>query len=413
MFGLSAAAIVSALLAGSTPDAVLGPPPARETADLRGALEAAELAAAEARRRQAELENRAEQASSSGERLHARIAALAAELQQGEAQALFAAAQLARVERRIAGLENTLAAEQAPVAGLIAGLQQLARRPAVLTLLQPGGLDDAVHLRIMLAHAAPVVEQRTRRLRQQLREQQELQAARRRAMADLRLRNEAIARLQAALGSALQQQRALAAEARQAAFREEGAAQELARQARDIGELVARADAQAALAARLAALPGPVLRPQAGIAAAPAIPVVAATTAGPDAPRPGAYVLAAVGEVVAGFGEIGPDGVPRSGLALRTRPDALVLAPASGRVAFAGPFRGHGAIVIIDHGDGRTSLLTGLGPLDVRAGQSVAAGDPVGRAAGQSMPLGIELRQGGRPVDPLAAAAAGRRVSPR
>ena len=39
-----------------------------------------------------------------------------------------------------------------------------------------------------------------------------------------------------------------------------------------------------------------------------------------------------------------------------------MVAPAAGRIAYAGPFRGYGTIVIIDHGGGWTSLISGLAP---------------------------------------------------
>jgi septal ring factor EnvC (AmiA/AmiB activator) len=100
--------------------------------------------------------------------------------------------------------------------------------------------------------------------------------------------------------------------------------------------------------------------------------------------------------VVAGFGETGADGARARGLELLPEPGALLVAPAGGRIAFAGPYRGYGEVLIIDHGRGWMSVLTGLARATARAGDTVDQGSPVGRAG--TTPLLIELRHQGRPV---------------
>ncbi|MEI9986728.1 MAG: peptidoglycan DD-metalloendopeptidase family protein [Aliidongia sp.] len=56
---------------------------------------------------------------------------------------------------------------------------------------------------------------------------------------------------------------------------------------------------------------------------------------------------------------------------------------------FAGPFKGYGQILIIDHGGGYHSLLAGMEQVDASVGQSVIAGEPLGtmRADGTPSPL--------------------------
>jgi septal ring factor EnvC (AmiA/AmiB activator) len=80
-----------------------------------------------------------------------------------------------------------------------------------------------------------------------------------------------------------------------------------------------------------------------------------------------------------------------------------VVAPWDGRVEFAGPFRGYGQILIIEHGDGYHSLLAGLERIDVAVGQALVAGEPVGVVkSGEGKPsLYLELRRHGQPIDPL------------
>jgi septal ring factor EnvC (AmiA/AmiB activator) len=86
---------------------------------------------------------------------------------------------------------------------------------------------------------------------------------------------------------------------------------------------------------------------------------------------------------------------------LLARPDALVVAPAAGRVAFAGPFRGYGGIVIIEHGGGWASLVTGLAGVRVAVGQTLVAGSPLGQAPSRRPRIGLELRRDGERVNPL------------
>jgi len=135
--------------------------------------------------------------------------------------------------------------------------------------------------------------------------------------------------------------------------------------------------------ARLAALPGPVF------------PAIAAR------PAP-AYRLPARGRVVVGMGEQSGVGVRARGLTIATAPGATVAAPAKGRIAYAGPFRGYGDIVILDYGHGWTTILAGLEFVTAGNGDLVPAGAPLGHMARTEPRLTIELRHEGRAVDVAA-----------
>lgn len=78
-----------------------------------------------------------------------------------------------------------------------------------------------------------------------------------------------------------------------------------------------------------------------------------------------------------------------------------MIAPGAGRVVFAGPYQGYGTIVIIEHGGGWTSLVTGLTTLDTRVGRTVVTGSPLGQAGPGRPVLTLELRKDGQPVNPL------------
>lgn len=113
------------------------------------------------------------------------------------------------------------------------------------------------------------------------------------------------------------------------------------------------------------------------------------------------------GRVVTRYGEpLERAGVRSSakGIVIATRPAAQVVAPYDGKVAYAGPFRGYGRILIIEHGTRYHSLLAGLDRINAIVGQWVLAGEPLGlmAAAPDGAPeLYMELRRTGRPINPL------------
>ena len=109
------------------------------------------------------------------------------------------------------------------------------------------------------------------------------------------------------------------------------------------------------------------------------------------------------GDLVRGFGVDGDFGTKEKGITLEARPSAQVVAAFDGQVVFAGPFRGYGQILIIEHGGGYHSLLAGLSRLDAVVGQWVLAGEPVGlmgRPDEGHPRLYLELRRKGRPINP-------------
>ena len=110
-----------------------------------------------------------------------------------------------------------------------------------------------------------------------------------------------------------------------------------------------------------------------------------------------------------------PDGYGGTtrGISIATRPKAVVVSPADGWVAFAGPFRSFGQLLIINAGGGYYLLLAGMDQINVEVGQFVLAGEPVaimGQTSSVSPAAGaietndpvlyIEFRKDGGSVDP-------------
>jgi len=368
---------------------------ARERDQLLGAKQQSAAAMA----RSALLEKQALAASSEADRLKKRSAALAARIQSAEADISAGEARVALVTRRLSAQRARLAQQQQPLLELAASLQQLSRQPPVSVLAQPGSLTDMVHARAVIDAAMPVIERRTAGARRELAALQTVrqqQAVALRALsgskAQLAHRRDALTRLE---NEGRLRSRELMSSAQLEADRALG----LGEKARDIVDLMDSLEADGAVRADLAQLAGPLPRPrnpEGSIAsAAPPAPAEAELTQG-------AYRLPVVGRIVAGLGEVNESGVRSRGVTIAARPGGQVVSPAPGRVGFAGDYRGYGKIVIIDHGGGWVSLLTGMIALSVGVGDTLDAGAPVGRAGSDDSRITVELRRGGRPVDIVA-----------
>jgi len=89
--------------------------------------------------------------------------------------------------------------------------------------------------------------------------------------------------------------------------------------------------------------------------------------------------------------------VPHNGVDLETRAGEPVKAVYPGRVLFAAQFQGYGPTVVLLHPGGALTLYAGLRDLEVKKGDVVSLGQPLGSASGT---LYFEIRVANRPQDP-------------
>ncbi|QGP79825.1 murein hydrolase activator EnvC family protein [Sphingobium sp. CAP-1] len=358
------------------------------------ALKNARRQSDEARDRSARLDQQAGAARDEAEQARRRAAALAARIQQAEADIQAAQARIAIIARMQRAQSARLAARQEPVVRLTAALQMMARRPLALALVQPGSVADAVHMRAVLGQVLPVVQQRTAGLRAELEASRALRATAQQAADSLAQAQTDRKDRQTALAALEAQKRVAARDYRANAGLESERALALGEKARDIVDLMDRLEQAGDLRDRLAALSGPLLRPARPDQAGAPAPERDTASGGPPA-----YRLPVIGQLVTGMGEVNDGGVRSRGLTLVTQPGAQAIAPTAGRIAFAGPYRDYGQILIIDHGQGWTTLITGLHRVTAQVGDTVRQGDPVGITGAERPNVTVELRRNGRPVD--------------
>jgi septal ring factor EnvC (AmiA/AmiB activator) len=308
---------------------------------------------------------------------------------------------LAKQERMLATLEASesekqrqLMARRGEIGVLLAALQRLSLQPREALLLGSKTPMDTVVTAQLLRFTMPPIEARARQLGAELAE-------------ITRLRNEAqarrleIATATASLVSARESVKKLVelkAGLQQTTEAERQAATErvqaLASQAKDLREL-------------LAALPPPseppALSPDEAMAPAATLRLERPTNLKPFPGRRAGLTPPVRGELVLSYNDTAPDGSLSQGIVLETAPEAQVVAPHDGQVVFRGPFRGYGEILIIEHRGGYHTLLAGLGRTDAVVGQWLLTGEPVGNMESPRVGkprLYIELRRGGRPINP-------------
>ncbi len=353
---------------------------------------------------------RAREAEAEERRLAEQRVATAVRMRAGEAAVAGLATEIEGLAARRRAAEQRLADRAAALAPLLPLIERLALYPAETILAAPATPVDALRGLTVMRGLAQHLEQDAAALRAEQAAVQALSSQIEAALPGLRTAQAA----QAAQAAELDRQIEAARSGRR---RAEDAAAAAARQA---AAEAARADtlrgalaameaerARAAAQARDDALRAE--RQRQGEAAANARRRQAALSrpAGPGLTEPRGPLLAPVaGPVVQEWG--GPsDSGPARGISYRTPPLARVVAPCEGRVAFAGPFRSFGVMVIVECGAGFHFVLAGLDRLDASVGEAVQRGEPVGVMAGWDPQSGaappvlyVELRRDGLPVNP-------------
>lgn len=326
-----------------------------------------------------------------------------------------AQAQEATLDRLDAKLAGLAAQEQSEVAELrkkrgtearvLMTLVQLARDPPTALALAPMPPVDAVRGGLLLGHAVPPLAAKARALSAEVARLEAVRAQISATESEHRVAADDLARDQVRIAALIARQQTLQQQTQQGLAENGHRQAALAAKAGNLRDLIAKLEAERRATEHHAE------RRAASHSAAAPLEVTAATPATLGRPphihsitqAKGHFAVPATGLLVIHFGEVQPSGITSKGLTFETRPGAEVVAPFDGRVAYAGPFKGYGQILIIDHGGGYYSVLAGLDRIEQSVGQWLVAGEPVGTMPqGSRRPrLYLELRDNGRPVNPL------------
>lgn len=337
---------------------------------------------AKARFEQEKLHKKAEQVSREILDVRKKMVGAARSVQEQEESLNRLEQKLAELEMRQENIKKRLQLRQEQRIRVLAALQTLAWKPTEALLIQPLSPQDTLRSALLLREAVPRLEYSTEGLKRDLDLVASLTGAIRAQSAGIRKTAKNLAAKRRDMDELIRQKTKLQSAFESESSRARKEAEDLAKQASDLKDLLARLDRENKLRKkqRSASVPE-----QTG----------AFMSAKGNIPYP------VKGRIVTKFGDKTDGGGKAKGISIATRSNAQVVSPYDGQVLFAGPFRGYGELLIIEHGDGYHTLLAGLGRLDTSVGQSLLAGEPVGVMAGAAKPvLYVEVRKNGLPVNP-------------
>ena len=329
--------------------------------------------------RKKKLEADAERIAKDVEATRLELITTAAKVQKSEAAVSASEARLMKLASDEAELLTQLQARRARMSDLLGALARLDRNP-------PPAL------------AVPELKAQADDLKERLQVLMELRESIIAESKTLAQASASLKRDRADVEALLKQKLAAQKKLNLAATTEEARAARLSREATDLNDLIAQLETQAQ--SRL---------PQSRPAPQPPKPVAPLAPA-PDTPRnsgkgaelalltppaepaalpssrhfseaKGLIRLPATGLLLSGFGQPNNAGGKTEGMTIATRPNAQVVAPFDGKIVFAGPFRRYGQLLILSVGEGYHVLLAGMDRIDGSVGQSVLAGEPLGRMA--------------------------------
>jgi septal ring factor EnvC (AmiA/AmiB activator) len=324
-----------------------------------------------------------------------------------------------------AAIRRSLDGRRDVLIAVLAALQRMGRKPPPALLAQPEDVLRAIRASMLLGAVLPQLRQETEALASDLQDLVSLRASIATEQADLARQIETRRNERARLEALIEARQKSIGAAQDALSAERARAQALASQAASLKDLIARMENEldsarkAAESARKAEEDRARLTEEqaaearARFANAPQRDPARLAPAIAFADARGMLSMPASGSVIKYFGAPSEFGGVEKGLSLATRPRAIVSAPSDGYIAFSGPWRTYGQLLIVNAGGGYYVVLAGMARVDVAVGQFVLAGEPVGVmgdglaktaaavAIGATQPvLYVEFRKDGAAIDP-------------
>ena len=336
-----------------------------------------------------------------------------------EGRTAIAEQRIGQLDEREKTLRDSLGRRRDTIAEVLAALQRIGRRPLPAVMARPEDALLSVRTAILLGAVLPDMKDEAETLVADLGElikvRKDITDERDKLSRDLVSLSEDRLRL----GLLGDERKRRQGEVEKAIEAEQRRATELARQAHDLKDLIAKLEGEIGSSRRAAQAAARATEQQAKLAPREQKPDLGAVKdpgrLGPAiafASAKGTLPLPVNGVKIRDFGASDGVGGLEKGLVLATRSGAQVTAPCDGWVVYAGTFRSYGQLLILNAGGGYHVLLAGMERTSVDLGQFVLTGEPVavmgdgpkvastiGVASSQPV-LYIEFRKDGAPVDP-------------
>lgn len=395
----------------------------QKTLEAKGAgLSADDLAQVEAaakrvQQESAQMEKQANQVKTELEAVNQKMREAAKKIQAGEDELARQQNEIEHLQEHLSESEKNFNAEHYMLVETLAALQTLAMRPSEAVLIQPLSPVEVMRSSILLRGSVHALKDRAESIRKGIEDINDQKEEISKRLKTIERENAVLAKQQDEMEALSKQKSAMYHQLSAQSMEAKQKAQQLAGQANDLRDLLEKLEKQKAMERQRQQLAEKERLAKQQAAAelreannhtaaraayekqdiAPALPKgsVAFSRAKGRLSRP------ARGPIVTAFHQEMSKGVASNGIDIKTASKAQIIAPYDGTVIFAGPFKNFANLVIIDHGEGYTSLLSGLNETYTEVGQMILAGEPIGvMPSGNSSKLHMEIRKNNHPVNP-------------
>ena len=371
-------------------------------------VSASDLAKIEAEAKKAsqerlKIEQQASKVKGEMDALNQKMIEAARQIQKGEDEVQQKQNELEKLQEHLVETEIKFNKEHSMLIETLSALQNLALRPSAAVLVQPLSPVEVMRSSILLRGSVHSLEGRAEIIRQGI---EDINAQRTEIAAridELASKNETLNRQQLELQKLSRQKNDLYGKLSTQSQEAKEKATQLASQANNIRDLLEKLEEENELQRKQRAEKERLAKQQAADEIRQKNSYTYAQKSVNFARAKGKLTRPARGAVVTAFHAELSKGVVSNGIDIKTVSNAQVIAPYDGTVMFAGPFKNFDNLIIIDHGDGYTSLLSGLAHTDTEVGQTLLAGEPIGTMpSGNNVKLHMEIRKNNHPVDPNA-----------
>lgn len=366
----------------------------------------------EAKRKAAQsLENEAAQLKTQESQLRREMVAAAAKAQQFETDLTQVEETLATLKEEEAETLKKLNLNREQTVGVLGALERLARNPPQALIAQPLSTSDLVRSAILLRAAVPMIEKEANRLNADIQSLVETRTAVEVRRQELAALTDQLKTERKRLDHMLERKKALREKASEESKQASASLKKLTGKAKNLKDVFNKLEKkrladeakrrESERQKREAEQKKQEDQHKTGSAEIASLPVPEGGA--PITKAKGHLWMPAVGPVVKAYGIPTGTGLTTKGITISTRQNAQVVATYDGRVVYSGPFRGYGQLLIIDHGEGYHTLISGMTRIDSLVGQWLLAGEPVGvMGAPQSgkPSLYLEIRKQGQPINP-------------
>lgn len=307
-------------------------------------------------------------------------------------------AELSAVEQKLSGLDeqikvksDSIKSQRNELSGLVQAALKLSRTPPEAMVMMPGDTEQVMKASRALRMASDAIRQRTSAIGRQIAEMEQLRDEATTSREVLKQDQEVYAREKDTLKGQLDERKSIRAKLGRETRDTDEEIGQLAKRAEDLQDLItslSREEKQSKV--------GHEVKPDLSKPEGTHGRVRSFTAAKGHIRAPVA------GQVQQAFGMAENKNDTSKGVVIVARRGAQVTSPYDGEVVFTGPFLNYGKLVIIKHSDEFHTLLAGLGKINIKVGDFLLEGEPIGAMGDNESGnrLYVELRKNNQPVDP-------------